>query len=519
MFNKLLLLILTLISCNFFTLADINNQVQIENGKIEGIYNKDRSIAIFKGIPYAKAPINNLRWKKPQKLENWDNIKYTVVDSDGCIQNRVKGDKLPWTKEFLHQGLVSEDCLYLNIWAPVKSKKELPVIIYLHGGGFVEGSTNVAIYDGENLAKQDVIFVSFNYRLGIFGMMAHPSLTKEEGKSGNYTFYDQIAAIQWVKNNIKQFGGDPNNITLLGQSAGANSIMLLNASPLTRNLYNKAIMLSAPGTTISDYGIHPTDNIQYNLSDVEKKFSNWATKFNYLTLDSLRAAPALELLANFTEDTPFKGAVIDGEFLPDTVTNLYKNQSANKIDIMAGTVWDERGSEKEYNVITINELHDYIDKFYPKNKDRVFNFYQPTNNLEARENYKKLLRDQNNYAMQWLANQRISSTHNANYLYVLKRAIPWPEHGTFGAFHSSDLPYFLNNLDKLDRPWTENDININQSFINYMINFVKTGEPNDKNSNWKPFNKNGFILCFDEIIGPCPKIDIDILDMISHRDN
>ena len=224
-----------------------NARVKTANGKVEGVFNSDKTVCSFKGIPFAAPPVGNLRWKAPQSVKNWKGVRACSTFSASPMQNKPM-PFMCWTEEFIAQPEpLSEDCLYLNIWTKNASKKEKkPVFVWIYGGGLSSGSSNCAIYDGENMAKKGVVFVSLNYRVGVFGFMAHPELSKESGHnaSGNYGFMDQIAALQWIQKNIAAFGGDPNNVTIAGQSAGSFSVNALVTSPLAKGLFHKAIAQS-----------------------------------------------------------------------------------------------------------------------------------------------------------------------------------------------------------------------------------------------------------------------------------
>ena len=199
-----------------------------------GVQAPGSPVRTYKGIPFAAPPVAGRRWKPPAPVIPWEGVKQADRFSDACVQD-LQRSRLPWTEEFMHQGEASEDCLYLNAWTAARSPEEKrPVLLYIHGGGLREGSSAIVTYDGEALARKGAVTVGINYRLGPIGFLAHPELTKESehGSSGNYGFLDQIAALKWVQANIAAFGGDPANVTIHGQSAGARSVAALMASPL-----------------------------------------------------------------------------------------------------------------------------------------------------------------------------------------------------------------------------------------------------------------------------------------------
>src|SRR3982751_5016559 len=241
---KQLLLLSVLIFIFSSSFTQTNAVVNTDAGLISGATNNDGKIHVFKGIPFAAPPVGELRWKAPQPVQHWSGIRECDSFSASPMQESPAPFSM-WSEEFLiRKQPISEDCLYLNVWtSSILPTKKLPVLVWIYGGGFSSGGTNVPIYDGEAMAKKGIVFVSINYRVGIFGFFAHPELTKESTthSSGNYGLMDQIAALQWVQKNIAAFGGDPNNVTIAGQSAGSMSVNCLVASPLAKGLFNKAI--------------------------------------------------------------------------------------------------------------------------------------------------------------------------------------------------------------------------------------------------------------------------------------
>ncbi|MDP9171671.1 MAG: carboxylesterase family protein, partial [Acidobacteriota bacterium] len=231
--------------------AGLSKPVRTGSGLVAGAPGKDKSITVFKGLPFAAAPIGNRRWRAPEAPLKWAGVRVADKFGANCIQTIVE-EKKPWTHEFMAHGETSEDCLFLNIWTPaVSGSARHPVFVYLHGGANTEGSGSVASYNGEGLARKGVVMVTINYRLGVLGFFTHPELTKESANhvSGNYALLDQIAALEWVRKNIAAFGGDASRVTVAGQSAGASDIALLVNSPLGKGLFQRAIMESggAPG--------------------------------------------------------------------------------------------------------------------------------------------------------------------------------------------------------------------------------------------------------------------------------
>ncbi|HSZ85763.1 MAG TPA: carboxylesterase family protein, partial [Puia sp.] len=305
--------------------------IKVDGGLISGTNNLTKDIHVYKGIPFAAPPINNLRWREPQPVIAWSGIKKCDAFSASPMQSKPVPFGV-YTKEFLiPESPISEDCLYLNIWTGAKSSSEKrPVIVWIYGGGFVSGGTACPIYDGEAMAKKGIVFVSINYRVGVFGFFAHPELTKESGHnaSGNYGLMDQIAALKWVKKNIAAFGGNPDNVTIAGQSAGAVSVNELVASPLCKGLFEHAIAES--GAAFINGMIHTG-----TLKQAEEDGSKIAQSFQATSINDLRKISAEELLMKAWGG----GTIVDGYVLPDPIANIFAAGKQNDVDVITG--WND----------------------------------------------------------------------------------------------------------------------------------------------------------------------------------
>src|SRR5271169_4451859 len=268
--------------------AALPEQVRVEGGIVQGASGSDSTIRIFKGIPFAAPPVGDLRWKPPQPVRSWGGVLMATEFGSRCMQNNVYGDMV-----FRDKGQ-SEDCLYLNVWTRAKSEKDrLSVLVYVYGCGFVAGAASEARYDGENLAKKGVIVVNMNYRLATFGFFSHPELTRESGHnaSGNYGLLDQVAALEWVRKNIKAFGGDPNRVTIGGESAGSFSVSALMASPLSKRLIHGAIGESGAFFTSGTGTLAAS-----SLAESEQAGVKFAQKLGADSIAALRAKSADEIL-------------------------------------------------------------------------------------------------------------------------------------------------------------------------------------------------------------------------------
>ncbi len=310
----------------------------------------------------------------------------------------------------MHHGAVSEDCLYLNLWTPAHSAAErLPVLVFIHGGGFREGSVSAPLYDGAALARRQLVVVTINYRLGAFGFLAHPALTRESEHhaSGNYGLMDQVAALRWVHDNIAAFGGDPSRVAIAGQSAGAMSAYLLTVSPLAKGLFQRAIVESGPGA-LAAFGIPSGKGAAKALEDAEKIGVKFAKSRGATTVADLRAIPADRVLVRRAESGDRKlggfGPVVDGWLLPVDADTAYAAHSQADVPLLIGMMADEPSAVPGYDA------------------------------ARARATRAQGLR-----ALDELLAARAKTSSQPAYAYYFEHAIPWPEHPKFGAFHSGEL--------------------------------------------------------------------------------
>ncbi|HEY9195569.1 MAG TPA: carboxylesterase family protein, partial [Mucilaginibacter sp.] len=295
-------------------MAQTGSQVTIEDGTLEGVREAGSPVLAFKGIPFAQPPVGDLRWKEPQPVKKWDGVRKADHFGSNAMQKPIFGDMA-----FRSSGM-SEDCLYLNVWTPAKTMKEkLPVLVYFYGGGLMAGDGSESRYDGESMAKKGIVALTVNYRLGIFGFFSHPELTAESPNhsSGNYGYLDQHAALEWVKKNIAKFGGDPDHVTIAGESAGSISVSIQMASPLSKNLIHAAIGESGAG-------IKPTLN-SIPLADAEKNGVKFAEHVKAGSLADLRAIPAADLLdAVYKPGATPMTPTIDGYLLPKSLPEIFE---------------------------------------------------------------------------------------------------------------------------------------------------------------------------------------------------
>jgi para-nitrobenzyl esterase len=459
-----------------------SDTINVDGGLISGVKSTAGNVISFKGIPFAAPPVGELRWKAPQPVERWMGIKKCDAFGPSPMQPKPVPFGV-YTKEFLiPEQPISEDCLYLNIWTKNNQNEKKPVFVWIYGGGFVTGGAGVPIYDGEALAKKGIIFVSINYRVGVFGFLAHPDLTKEspDKASGNYALLDQIAALRWIKRNIASFGGDPGNITIAGQSAGSMSINCLVASPVAKELFNKAIAES--GSLMVANPMLKTNT----LHNAEEQGVKLAAAAHANSINELRKITAADLMKFPAGYSP----IIDGYVLPKPVSQIFAEGKENKIPLLTGWNADEGF------VFTFKKKDAFrqaaIDK-YGKDADEFLKYFPANTDEEAAHSQTKLSRDQifaiSGYKWAGVQSQEGKAPV---YVYYFQHKLPaTPDFEKYGAFHTGEVAYALNNLKFLNRPWKPADHLVADQVSAYWVNFIKNGNPNDANlPAWPKYNKH-----------------------------
>ena len=455
----LLLSVLALFGCSRSVSTPV---LTIEGGQVQGVATDIPGVIVYRGIPYAAAPIGDLRWKEPQPVVPWEGVKLcdkfghpgyqSVHYPGGYTTEWGYGDESPY----------SEDCLYLNVWTKASGQpgKKLPVALWIHGGGYREGWGSEPEFDAQEWGAKDVVIVSINYRLGVFGFLTHPELSAESphGVSGNYGLLDQIEALKWVKKNIAQFGGDPDNVMIFGQSAGAGSVKTLCESPLARGLFNKAIIMSGGGLTVptpAPAGAAPAGRMggmrgmfrQMSLQESEqqtKEVMDWAgltdlKKMRAAATDAVHAASAL-----YTSATGKPGItitpIIDGHVSVKIFDDAAADGSLADVPYMIG--------------YTMNDMGDMSAGIVAFCQDR-------------------------------------QAKGNTAWAYEFARPLPddgsHPEDRLQGAFHSSDLWFVFKSLQHCWRPWTQGDWDLSEKMLTAWTNFAKYSDPNGPDGGeWTP---------------------------------
>jgi para-nitrobenzyl esterase len=488
---KKILLTSFLVAFAILCFAQSGLQVKITNGLLLGTVDS-AGLRSFKGIPYAQPPVGDLRWKEPQPPQDWSGVRMAGHFGNQAMQRRIYGDMM-----FRSSG-TSEDCLYLNVWTPAKSAKDhLPVLVYFYGGGFMAGDGSEYRYDGESLATKGIVTVTINYRLGIFGFMAHPELTQESPhhSSGNYGLMDQHAALEWVKKNIAAFGGDPNKVTIGGESAGSMSVSVQVASPLSKGLFRGAMAES--GACLGN--LTPV-----SLAVAEQNGMKFMKSINAVSIADLRKMPADSLL-KIAASGRF-GVDIDGYFLPDLPATIFTEGKEMHVPLLAG--WNS--AEVDYHSIlgndstTVDNYKKAIQRLYGTNADSILMHYPAATDDDVKKAASDLASDRFIAFATWKFLDLQSKTSGKpvyRYLFATKRPAMTngnPNNKQVGASHASEIEFALGNLSTNKvYAWTPEDYKVSNTMETYFANFIKTGDPNGSGLATWPTLQSGQIMVID----------------------
>jgi para-nitrobenzyl esterase len=453
--------------------AALPTQIRTQSGFVEGMPSTDGKVRVFEGIPFAAPPIGKRRWQAPQPVAAWEGVRKATAFGARCMQALIYSDM-----NFRDPG-PSEDCLYLNVWTPAKSvNANLPVMVWIYGGGFAAGASSEPRQDGSKLAEKGVVIVSMNYRLGVFGFFAYPELTKESPQhaSGNYGLLDQAAALEWVHENIAAFGGDPDNVTIFGESAGSISVSAQMASPLSKNLIKRAIGESGSMFMLT----FPT----LSLEQAEQQGKKFCAAVRAANLEALRAMPAKEVLdAAQQQKSKFRfWPSVDGYFLPEQPKEIYSEGKQAPVALLAGWNKDEQAAAAffEKKPETMENYTARMKTLYGERAAEMLKLYPAANEAQMRESAGALAGDRfiAYSTWKWIEEQR-QTGHSAVFRYDFEQAPPQPA-GTAsrGAYHSADIEYVFETLDSKNLPWTEADRKLSDAISSYWTNFAKYGDPN-----------------------------------------
>jgi len=492
-----LLIAASLVAATSMSSAMIPEQVRIETGLIAGTVSTGQpSVRVFKGIPFAAPPLGENRWRAPQPAAKWDGVRKADAFAAPCIASAPaqarggggagRGAAQPAQATAAREPARSEDCLYANVWTSAANAGDRrPVMVWIYGGGFTGGSGGQVWYDGENLAAKGVVIVTFNYRLGAFGFFAHPELAKESGRnaSGNYGVMDAIAMLQWVKKNISAFGGDPNNVTVAGESAGANMIGVLVGSPQAKGLFQRAIAESGGWMGLMMAKMAPA-------APAQEKGAKEMTALGVMTIAELRAKPLAELVG-----LSGSGINVDGYIVPEDLSVTFMNGKQNAVDVLTGSNKDEanfgicdsaglpglagRGGRGSAAAPTFEALRTNAQRRFGESAGEYLKLYGVTSDADIQPAAHIACADEVNWNMrQWAAAQ--AKMGKKAYAYFFTRiptanGQPSPQ----GASHTAEISYAFNNpKGQATQTWDAVDTKLGDTMSSYWVNFITRGDPN-----------------------------------------
>jgi para-nitrobenzyl esterase len=438
-----------------------------ESGTISGV--RESGLSVYKGVPFAAPPVGDLRWRPPAPVTPWTGTRKSETFSPACMQVGVSmpGETPP---------AVSEDCLNLNIWTPTKSAKErLPVIVWIYGGGYINGSASMPLYWGDRLAHKGVIVVTIAYRLGPLGFLAHPELTRESPhhSSGNYGLMDQIAALEWIQRNIAAFGGDPKNVTIAGQSSGAISVSILMASPLAKGLFQRAIGES--GGLFEPLQLAP----KYLLANAEGDGEKYALSLGAASLTELRRLPASRLTGNAGG---IVHPVIEPYLLPVSPYEAFTSGQQNDVPLLLGSNAEEARSLTDVTHVKAATFDSDIEHSFGHLPAPLVAAYSHSTDEEARQARLDLERDLRFGWDMWAwARLQAGTGQNPIYYYSFRQKPPFPADSVYegwGASHFAELWYVFDHLNQEPWHWNNTDRKVAEGMSSYWVNFARSGNPN-----------------------------------------
>jgi para-nitrobenzyl esterase len=416
------------------------------SGKVRGF--EQNGVNAFLGLPFAAPPLGANRWRAPQPVRSWRGVREATTFGNSCWQAVSPQGFGPWTHEYVVQGDVSEDCLFLNIWAPAQARKR-PVLVWIHGGGFNSGSGGIPIYHGQQLANRGILVVTINYRVNVFGFLAHPDLTREAGPAAgtNFGLQDILASLRWVRQNIAKFGGDPDAVTIAGQSAGAGAVHALIASPPAKGLFARAIVQSS-------FPARPTKP----LAAAEQDGLTFGAENNAPVLAALRAMSAEALQPSRGSNAIRFAPVVDGVLLPRSPEDALRTGRAADVPVLAGFTADEGSALSSAYELNVQ-----------RERDRWLGMFRT-----------------------WAADRAAGGATKPVYGYIFTKVAPGKDAAKWRAFHSSEIPYVFGTLGAApERGFSAADVAFSDRVSRYWINFVRSGNPNGVGlPEWPAFNRD-----------------------------
>jgi para-nitrobenzyl esterase len=477
-----------------------SDPVRIESGAVAGT-RLPSGVRAYLGIPFAAPPVGRLRWAPPQPA-HWAGLWNADRKGPECIQVLRPHN----INHYFGEEPSSEDCLYLNLWSPAAATahSRLPVVVFLYGGGYTIGSSGMANYDGEQVARAGAIFVNFNYRVGALGFMAHPELTREQGgHSGDYGLMDQNAALRWVRANIARFGGDPDKVLIVGQSAGAGSVAAHIFSPLSRHLFRAAAMLSGCNYTSDGSTLDQAERIGLQVQE----------RLGAHSLAELREVPADRILAIQTESQVgarvegirINGPIVDGYVLPRPKLALLQAGEVNRVPIIAGYTTDDIDIAMNpiASATTIGQFRSIARGQYGDSADAFLSLYPVSGDADVPRVAREAARTAGFESSARYCASAQSQWGVPAYLIQFDRRHPYvpgvriadQDTATIGAYHTSDIPYWLGTLDRYNslrptRAWTPWDRRLSAAMVNFLISMADTGRPRATGVDWPAWSRD-----------------------------
>lgn len=460
--------------------------IKVDGGLIDG---KDlgNGVSGWFGVPFAAPPLRDLRWRAPQPVAAWQGVYHADRFAPMCLQSM----RARTMNHYFGNEAISEDCLYLNVWAPTNSSgKKLPVVVWIYGGGFSVGSASMANYSGEGLAQGGVVRVNLAYRVGPMGFFAHPELTAEgQGHSGNYGLMDQVAGLEWIKLNIAAFGGDPGNVTIMGQSAGSMSVSLLQIEPKAKGLFHKIVGESG--------SVHGDLMRPVPLSQGEAQGVKLQQALGAASVEAMRDMGGDRVMAAAAA-IPRSAIVIDGTYVTGTAEQVFAAHQQNDVPVLVGFNRDERfanlGPAK-----TVAEYEAVVRVAFPQTAEGVLKAYPVKSDADVNRAMVDIMRDMSvgSQMFNW-AKANVTYGTQPAYGYFFTRRQPYTPGITFidhdpatvGAYHTGEVPYFLRSLDSLNlfrktRDWTAWDRALGGTMSGFILNFARSGKPS---ADWPAFD-------------------------------
>ncbi|MBR5343065.1 MAG: carboxylesterase family protein [Oscillospiraceae bacterium] len=498
----------------------VTGVVTVAQGDLTGLVSEDGAVEVYAGVPYAKPPVGELRWKEPQEPEHWEGVRACDRFAPMSMQKRhselyntlydlIGYHKFSVSLDDNFREPVSEDSLYLNIWKPAGDAEKLPVIFFIHGGSLMTGQPSFTDYNGESLARKGVIVVNVGYRLGVFGFFASEELAAESpnGTTGNYGLLDQIAALRWVHENIAAFGGDPDNITIAGESAGASCVNALCVSPLTEGLFRRAIAESSGITAVQPY--HTFRTMDEALDTGRKIMDEWEAE----NVSELRVIPAEQLVQTIYANDSL---TVDGYSLTEMPYLSYEKGLNHEEALLNGFNGHEAEAFRILQSVSAEDYPALVGRLLGDEAERYIALYPAGDKAQTTENFNRLL------SVCWFAyshcdwSRRLTEQGRPVYEYYFTR-----QNGAIGDMHSGEMIYAYGNLWRSPRNYNEDDLALSETMQRYWVNFARCGDPNGEGLPAWPTvaEAPGNVLNFDVPVQMIPDPYAEIYPIVDERQN